>query len=144
MPKPFHILKGSSPLIYEWGAQEPQWQMLSRRGIEGSPPFRPSTHRPLLRLCHHNPRAGVLLLRWAGDSMCELNSIARAARRNCCLFLVWWQRFWTFNVLSYSMYTFGFWEMLFKREESTAQGRLFFHIRCSCRAVVHNLLAVYP
>lgn len=63
--------------------------MLSQCDTEGSNPFSPPTHRPLLRLCHYNPQAGFLSPRWAGDSMCEQNSPARAASRNYYLFLAW-------------------------------------------------------
>ena len=89
VPKPFHILKRrQSTNLWIGRPGTPVTNVISawHRGFK---PIQPPTHRPLLRLCHHNPQAGFLLPRWAGDSMCEQNSSARAARRNYYLFLAW-------------------------------------------------------
>lgn len=72
----------------------------------GFKPIQPPTHRPPLRLCHYNPQAGFLLPRWAGDSMCEQNSAARAADRNYYLFPSMTIDVWTVRVLSHCMNTF--------------------------------------
>lgn len=79
VPKPFHILKRrQSTNLWIGRLGTPVTNVISawHRGFK---PIQPPTHRPLLRLCHHNPQAGFLLPRWAGDSMCEQNSSARAA-----------------------------------------------------------------
>jgi len=72
----------------------------------GFKPIQPPTHRPPLRLCHHNPQAGFLLPRWAGDSMCEQNSTARAAGGHYYLFPGMTKEGRAVGVLSYCTNTF--------------------------------------
>lgn len=70
VPKPFHILKRrQSTNLWIGRLGTPVTNVISawHRGFK---PIQPPTHRPLLRLCHHNPQAGFLLPRWAGDSIC--------------------------------------------------------------------------
>lgn len=89
VPKPFHILKrrqSTNLWIGRPGTLVTNVISVWHRGFK---PIQPPTHRPLLRLCHYNPQAGFLLPRWAGDSMCEQNSTARAASRNYYLLLAW-------------------------------------------------------
>lgn len=106
VPKPFHILKGrQSTNLWIGRPGTPVTNVISpwHRGFK---PIQPPTHRPPLRLCHYNPQAGFLLPRWAGDSMCEQNSAARAADRNYYLFPSMTIDVWTVRVLSHCMNTF--------------------------------------
>lgn len=109
VPKPFHILKGrQSTNLWIGRPGTPVTNVISpwHRGFK---PIQPPTHRPPLRLCHYNPQAGFLLPRWAGDSMCEQNSAARAAGRNYYLFPSMTIDVWTVRVLSHCMNTFEVW-----------------------------------
>lgn len=89
VPKPFHILKRRESTNLWIGRPGTLVTNVISAWHRGFKPIQPPTHRPLLRLCHYNPQAGFLLPRWAGDSMCEQNSTARAASRNYYLFLAW-------------------------------------------------------
>lgn len=89
VPKPFLILKRRQSTNLWIGRPGTLVTNVISAWHSGFKPIQPPTHRPLLRLCHHNPQAGFLLPRWAGDSMCEQNSYARAARRNDYLFWAW-------------------------------------------------------
>lgn len=91
--------------------------MLSQLGIEGSDPIQPLLYRPLLRLCHHNPQAGFLLPKRAGDSMCEQNSQCKGSKEELLFILGMATEVWTVNVLSYCMYTFGFWGDVIPKEK---------------------------
>lgn len=109
LPKPFHILKGrQSTNLWIGRPGTPVTNVISpwHRGFK---PIQPPTHRPPLRLCHYNPQAGFLCPRWAGDSMCEQNSAARAAGRNYYLFPSMTIDVWTVRVLSHCMNTFEVW-----------------------------------
>lgn len=91
--------------------------MLSQLGIEGSDPIQPPLYRPLLRLCHHNPQAGPLLPKRAGDSMCEQNSQCKGSKEELLFILGMATEVWTVNVLSHCMYTFGFWGDVIPKEK---------------------------
>lgn len=127
VPKPFHILKGrQSTNLWIGHPGTPVTNVISpwHRGFK---PIQPPTHRPPLRLCHYNPQAGFLLPRWAGDSMCEQNSAARAAGRNYYLFPSMTIDVWTVGVLSHCMNTFevlGDWtaKVLKKKKKRTHTG----------------------
>lgn len=129
VPKPFHILKRrQSTNLWIGRPGTPVTNVISawHRGFK---PIQPPTHRPLLRLCHHNPQAGFLLPRWAGDSMCEQNSTARAARRNYYLFLAWQWRFGQSECCHIVCTHLRFGEMQFQRYKTTVEDGLCFHIR---------------
>lgn len=126
VPKPFHILKGrQSTNLWIGRPGTPVTNVISpwHRGFK---PIQPPTHRPPLRLCHYNPQAGFLLPRWAGDSMCEQNSAARAAGRNYYLFPSMTIDVWTVRVLSHCMNTFevlGDWTaQVLKKKQTHTQG----------------------
>lgn len=106
VPKPFHILKRRRSTNLWIGRPGTLVTNVISAWHRGFKPIQPPTHRPLLRLCHYNPQAGILLPRWAGDSMCEQNSTARAASKKL-LFILGMKI--EAGVLSYCMYTFEVW-----------------------------------